>query len=133
MVATPERAGAAYFALVFMAGFAMGTVRVLLVEPRFGPATSVLLELPVMLAISFVVAGWLVRRVGVGQAAGERLRMGLLGVALLIVAELALGAYGFGMPVGEQLAAYASPRGLLTLAGQAGFALMPLLVARTAA
>ena len=53
------RAGIAYFAAAFAAGFALGTVRVLLVEPVFGELPAILAETPLMLAVSFVLARWL--------------------------------------------------------------------------
>lgn len=38
-------AGAVYFLLIFLVGMALGTVRILLIEPRLGPVPSVLLEI----------------------------------------------------------------------------------------
>ena len=39
----------------------LGTVRVLVLAPRLRATEAVLLELPVMLAASWVVSGWLIR------------------------------------------------------------------------
>ena len=130
MTGSPERAALAYFGLVFAAGFAIGVLRVLLVEPNLGPAWAVALELPVMLGLSAVVARWIVGVLAVEPATAPLLRTGLVALALLVAAETALGLLAFGQSVADQLAAYASPRGALTLAGQIGFGLMPLLVAR---
>lgn len=130
MIGCPERAALAYFGLVFAAGFVMGTIRVLLVEPYLGPAWAVALELPVMLGISAVAARWIVKVLAVEPATAPLLRMGLLALALLVAAETALGLLAFGQSVSDQLAAYVGPRGMLTLAGQIGFGLMPLFVTR---
>ena len=48
-------AGDAYFALVFAAGFLLGSIRVLIIIPRSGEAVVVGLELPIMLAVSWIV------------------------------------------------------------------------------
>ena len=80
------KAGAAYFAVVFAAGFVLGTVRVLLLIPRLGALTSVLLELPLMLAISWMACGWALRRFRVPPRIPPRLTMGATAFALLMLA-----------------------------------------------
>lgn len=130
MAGNPERAALAYFGLVFAAGFAMGTIRVLFLEPRLGPSWSVALELPVMLGVSAFAARWLVEALMVERSKQALLRMGLVALVLLVAAEAALGLFVFRQPLADQLAAYAGSRGVLTLVGQVGFGLMPLLVAR---
>lgn len=120
------RAGAAYFAGVFGAGFALGTLRVLFVEERAGPVLSVVLETPVMLAIAWFVAGFAVRRFQVAGAASARIAMGALALVLLVAAETALASAGFGVPVAEHFAGYVSARGAVTAFGQIVFALIPL-------
>jgi hypothetical protein len=50
------KSGALYFALVFGTGFVLGTIRVLLVVPRIGTRTAELIETPVMILVSFIVA-----------------------------------------------------------------------------
>ena len=49
-------AGAAYFAVVFATGFALGVVRVLVTAPRLGETGAVLLEVPIILAASWFAA-----------------------------------------------------------------------------
>ena len=75
------KAGIAYFAIIFAAGFMLGTIRVLLLIPRIGETWAVLAELPVMMMLSWFVCGWLLRRFGVPRDWGNRLRMG--GVAFV--------------------------------------------------
>lgn len=124
------RAALAYFAIVFAFGFVLGVPRVLLIEPRIGAAWAVSIEVPVMLAVSWLAARWLVPRYAVTTAA-SRLQMGLLALLLLIVAETLLG-FAFGQTLSGQLGAYLSARGAWTLLGQLGFAAMPLLVSSPA-
>ena len=120
-------AGLAYFAVVFVAGFVLGTLRVLVVAPRLGEVAAVLAELPVMLAVSWTVCGWLLGRVALSGGWGYRLAMGGVALVLLLGAELGLSVLAFGRTIAEHLASYGSPAGALGLAGQVAFALFPLL------
>lgn len=113
-----------YFALIFAAAFALGALRVTLVAPATGPLLAVALEVPVVLALSWLVAGRLLRRWPLGQT--DRLAMGALAFALLMLAELAL-ALVFGQTPARFLSDLATPPGALGLAGQAGFGLIPAL------
>jgi hypothetical protein len=66
------QAGSTYFGLVLALGFALGTLRVLALAPYLGPTGAVLVELPIMLAASWVLCGWLIARFAVprfGQTA----------------------------------------------------------------
>ncbi|MDM8166597.1 hypothetical protein [Roseovarius sp.] len=120
-------AGAVYFLLVFAAGFALGTFRVLVLLPRLGELTAVMLELPLMLAISWVCAGWLAGRFHVPGTVADRLMMGGVGFGLLMVAEWMLAVFVFDRPLAAQLAHYATWPGAIGLAGQVAFGVMPVL------
>lgn len=123
-------AGMLYFMAVFAAGFALGTLRVLVLLPRMGELAAVAVELPAMLALSWILAGWIVSRRRVPPAPGARLAMGGVALALLLMAEAGLGVLGFGQSLAQHLAHYATPAGALGLAGQLGFGLMPWLRTR---
>ena len=123
-------AGLAYFAIVFAAGFLLGTLRVFWIMPRTGALTAVVLELPIMVAVSWVAAAALIRWFRVTPEAADRLMMGGVGFALLLVAETGLGLWGFGRSFQDQLAAWRSASGLLGIAGQVAFALFPMLIGR---
>jgi hypothetical protein len=120
-------AALAYFLTVFGLGFALGAMRVLFVIPRIGETAAVLLELPVMLAASWVAAGWCVRRFAVPPRISARLAMGLLAFALVMVAELGLAISLFGQTAGEHFAAYRHFTGAVGLAAQLGYASFPAL------
>lgn len=120
-------AGAVYFLLVFAAGFALGTFRVLVLLPRVGELTAVLLELPVMLVVSWVCAGWLVGRFHVPRRVADRMVMGGVGFGLLMVAEWMLAVFVFDRPLAAQLAHYVTWPGAIGLAGQVAFGVMPVL------
>ena len=118
----------AYTLTVFALGFVLGTLRVLIVAPRFGPTPAVLLELPIMLAASFLIARWAVRRWHVPAQTGPRALMGVLAFALLMLCELAVSLTLFGNSLSEHLAGYTQARAWPGLAAQAVFAAMPCLL-----
>ena len=82
------RSGAVYFAIVFLVGFALGALRTLVMAPRPSDTLAVLLEAPVILTVGWFVATWCIGRFKVPAATLERLAMGGVALALLMVAEL---------------------------------------------
>ena len=124
------KAGALYFAIVFGAGFALGTIRVLLLVPRVGERTAELMESPIMLAVTVLAARWIVRRFAVPLAASQRLGIGLVALGFLLLAELAVVLSLRGLTVAEYLATRDAVAGTVYLILLALFALMPLLVSR---
>jgi hypothetical protein len=123
------RAGAGYFAIVFVVGFVLGTIRALVVVPRFGEANAVLIELPVMLALSWIVCASLVRRFAVPPRFAARVVMGGTAFALLMIAEAGVSMFGFGRTLAEHLSIYRTAGVRLGLAAQVAFALFPVLQA----
>jgi hypothetical protein len=119
------KAGIAYFATVFLAGFVLGTVRVLFLIPRMSEAAAVLIELPIMLTLSWVVARWLIARLGVPAVMTARVTMGGLAFALLMIAELGVSVFLLDRSLIEHLNHYTELSALLGLAGQIAFAAIP--------
>jgi hypothetical protein len=119
-------AGALYAIIVFVIGFILGTIRVLLVAPRLGVTTAVMIEAPMMLATSWFVCRWCVDRLNVAQTVPPRLLMGFIAFMVLMSAEVGLGAV-LGRSLLDQLAAYKSPPGAIGLAAQAIFAIFPVI------
>jgi len=124
-------AGVTYFAIVFAAGFALGTVRVLLLVPQVGELPAALLELPIMLGISWFVCAKLIARYQVPPRIPARLTMGFVAFGLLMLAELALSLLLFGRSTNDFAQALATPHGMTGLAGQVLFGLMPVIARRT--
>ena len=124
-------AGGLYFLLVFLVGTALGTVRILLVEPRLGSVGSVLLELPFMLTASWFICGWLIRSLAIPAAVASRLVMGATAFVLLMAAELGLSLYAAAGTVSGHFADYRGGAPLIGLLGQIAFAAFPLLQAFT--
>lgn len=123
---TPVVAGAAYFALVFAAGFALGALRVLVLEPALGAFWAVALELPVMLAVAWAACAVIVRRLGVTASLSARITMGAMAFVCLMTAEVVLSTTAFGRSPVEFVAGWLTPAGLLGLGGQIGFAAIPV-------
>ena len=126
---TAARAGGAYFAIVFAAGFVLGSLRVLAFLPLVGEATAVLMELPVILTVAWLASRWVMRRFAVTRSFAAALLMGGIAFALLMLAELALAIIGFGRTLSEHLARYGRWPELLGLAGQLLFAMFPAIQA----
>ncbi len=124
------KAGTAYFAVMFGIGFALGTVRVLLLEGRMGALAASAVEIPVMLALSWVVCDRLRRRWLPDAPVTERAVMGASAFALLIAAETALGVGMLGRTIGQQFATYGTAAGALGLAAQLVFAAFPVIQGR---
>lgn len=123
------RAATLYAALAFAAGFVLGAARVLLLAPVVGAVPAVLIETPVMLAISWIACAWTMRRLAVPERPSARLGVGVAAFAVLQVLEAGLGI-ALGRTMSEVLAGYATPEGRIGLAAQAAFALLPFLHAQ---
>jgi hypothetical protein len=121
------RAGSVYFAIVFAAGFVLGTGRTLWVVGAVGEVAAVLIELPIILAISWFACARVVRRYAVPQNARDGALMGATALLLLMIAELGLAVFLFGRPPAEFATSLATPAGALGLAGQIAFATFPLV------
>ena len=119
-------AGAFYAVIVFLIGFILGTIRILLVVPRLGETIAVIFEAPVILAASWFVCRWCVKRFNVTRTVPARSLMGLVAFLVLISAEFALGAV-LGRFLADQLAAYKSPPGAIGLGAQMIFAIFPVI------
>lgn len=124
------KAGAIYVALVFLAGFGLGVLRVLIVAPRLGAVVAVLIEAPVILVVSWVVGRGCVARFGVAPMFGPRLVMGGSAFVLLMGLEAALSVLAFGRGLADHLGGYLTLPGALGLAAQLGFAVIPLIQLR---
>ena len=119
-------AGALYAIIVFLIGFILGTIRVLLLVPRLGETTAVIVEAPIMLAASWFGCRWCVDRLNVRRTVPFRLLMGFVAFVVLMSAEVGLGAV-FGRSIADQLAAYGSLAGAIGLGAQVIFAVFPVI------
>ena len=118
---------ALYFTIVFGAAFALGALRVTVIAPRLGTLTAVLIEVPIVLGVSWLVCGQVVRFFDVPNEWLPRLLMGGLAFLLLMLAEPAIAIFGFGRSLSQYFAGFRSPAGLIGMLGHIAFALIPLV------
>jgi hypothetical protein len=124
------KAGVVYFLLVFAAGWVCGPLRELVVVPRFGRTTGLLVEAPLMLIAMVFAARWTLRRFAVPAAIAARAAVGLIALALLLLVEAASLPLVRGVSVADYIAGHDLAAGLITLILFALFAAMPALVPR---
>ena len=118
--------GFLYFAAVFAFAFVMGVVRTLFIAPRVGAVAAVAIELPIIIGVSFLVARRMLR--GHALSLGERGAIGAIAFILLMIADATLSVVMRRESVAVWAANLVTPLGLLGLAGQIGFGLMPLFI-----
>lgn len=124
------KAGMAYFALVFGAGFALGSIRVPFLVPRLGERAAELIEMPIMLGVIWLSARFITRRFRLPANVLPRLGAGLLALGLLLAAEVLLAVTLQDRTLGEYVASRDPVSGLVYLAMLVLFAAMPLVLAR---
>ena len=124
------KAGTLYFALVFGAGFVLGTIRVLWIVPRFGTRIAELMEAPIMLMVTILAARWVARHFAVPPAPSTRLAVGFVALGLMLGTEFTVILWIQGLTISDYLAGRDPVAGTVYLALLGVFAVMPLFVAR---
>jgi hypothetical protein len=124
------RAGVLYFALVFGAGFVLGTIRTLWIVPRFGARIAELMETPIMFVMTVLAARWVTRHFFLPPTLATRLGVGLVALGFLLITEFTAVLRLRGLTIREYLAVRDPVVGTVYLIMLVVFALMPVLVAR---
>lgn len=124
------QAAALYFLLVFCAGFALGTVRVLLLVPLLGERTAELLEMPLMLGVIVAAARWTVRQRLADHRLASALSVGFIAMGLVLSADLVVGMCLRGMSAVEVFFDRDLVSGAAYYASLLLFAVMPAILAR---
>ena len=120
--------GLLYFGILFAFAFATGAARTLFVAPWLGRPAAVFLEVPLLIAVSWLVARYLLRSRSLSIE--QRVVMGLTAFTLTMASEAELSLLMRGQHVGEWARAVQSPLGLVGLTGQIVFAALPIFVRR---
>jgi hypothetical protein len=116
------RAGIVYTLCVFVFAFVVGTIRVTLVAPRLGELLAVILEAPVVLAVSWRVSLWSNRRFNVSRDSRARVLMGIVAFLSLMLLELGFAVLVFGESLDHYFAKFPTTPGAIGLAMQVCFA-----------
>ncbi len=124
------KAGVLYFAIVFGAGFILGPIRILWIVPHFGTRMAELMETPIMLVVTIVVARWIVRHLALPPSPSSRLGMGCIALGFMVIAEFTLVLWLRGLSITEYLASRDPVAGIIYDLLLGVFAIMPLLVGR---
>jgi len=119
-----------YFALVFGAGFVLGSIRILWAEPRFGPRLAELIEAPIMLVVIVVAARWIVGGYARQFSRGRRAVLGALALVLTLIVELALVPLVRGQSIADYFAGRDPVSGSVYYVLLVVFAAMPALLRR---
>lgn len=122
------RAGVLYFALVFAAGFVLGTIRTLWVVPRLGSRTAELIEAPIMLGVSIFSARYLIRRLLFPATWLRRLASGAVALALMLVTEFGFVLWVRGLTIQQYLATRDPISGTVYFMTLGVFAVMPVFM-----
>lgn len=120
--------GLRYYAIVFSIAFLLGVARTLVIAPTFGVTVAVLLEVPLLVVVSWLAAQRLLK--GSLLALCQRATMGALAFVLTMASEVILAQLLRGQGIVDWAGDVVRPLGLVGLAGQIVFGLMPLLVGK---
>ena len=116
-----------YFAIVLGTGFVLGVIRVPFLVPRIGERWAELAEMPIMAAVIFLAAGFILRRFPSICSPARSLAAGVLALALSVASELALAVVLQSQTLSEFLASRDKVSGSVYLALLLVFAAMPRL------
>jgi hypothetical protein len=125
------KAGVLYFAIVFGVGFLLGPIRILWAVPRVGARTAEVLEAPIMLVITIVVAWWITRRFAVPRTPSSQLGMGVVALVLMLIAEFGFVLWLRGLSIRDYLAGRNPVAAAVYYVTLLLFGVMPLLVSRS--
>ena len=122
------RAGGFYFLVVFGVGFLMGPVREFVFLPNLGPAGAVLAETPVLIAAMIIGARWIINRYRLPARIPARLRMGGVGLVLVLMGDWLVGFYLRGWTTTQILQHYATVPGAINVILFILYLLIPLVL-----
>lgn len=128
-MATFVRAGSLYFVIIF-AGVLLGTLRELMLVPLAGRTLGVLIELAIILTISWIVCARLIQRLRIASDQNGRIVMGACAFVFLMIAEFSFAKLFLGWTPAEFFGGFYSLDGALGLIGQVIFGAVPLLQMR---
>ena len=121
------RAAFLYFAIVLGTGFVLGMFRVPVLVPRIGERWAELAEMPIMAAVIFYSAGYVLRRYPEICSPRRSLAAGVLALALSVAAELGLATILQNQTLAEFIKSRDKVSGSVYIGLLLVFAVMPRL------
>ena len=126
------KAGMTFFALVFGAGFVLGSIRMPFLVPHLGERVAELIEMPFMFVVIWMSARFITKRFSLPAKALARLGAGFLALGLLVAAKILLAVAIEDRSLVEYVASRDPVSGSVYLAMLALYAVMPFLLTRLA-
>ena len=121
------KAGFVYFAIVLGSGFILGAFRVPIVVPRIGERWAELAEMPIMAAVIFFAAGYILRRFPQVRTPARSLSSGFLALLLTAAAEVGLATLLQNQTLGDFISSRDKISGAAYIVLLLVFAVMPRL------
>ena len=121
------RAALLYFAIALGTGFVLGMFRVPILVPRIGERWAELAEMPIMAAVIFLSAGYVLRRYPEIRSPHRSLAVGVLALALSVAAELGSAVVLQNQTLAEFIKSRDNVSGSVYIALLLLFAVMPRL------
>jgi hypothetical protein len=122
------RAAGLYFALVFGAGFVLGTIRVLWLAPAVGTRTAELFEMPIMLGVIILAARWVTQHIQAPPTASNRLSMGGMALTMVLALDFTVVLWMRGLSFAQYIETFDPVAGTAYFVMLGLFALMPWFV-----
>jgi hypothetical protein len=116
-----------YFVIVFGAGFLLGPIRVLLLEPRLGSLVAVLCEAPLILTAMIFAARRVPSALRLKRDAGVMTVVGCAALILLLASDSIVGVLLRGIGIAAQFERFLTVEGQVYAGLLILFAAMPLL------
>lgn len=121
------RAALVYFAIVLGTGFVLGVFRVPILVLRIGERWAELSEMPIMAAVIYFAAGYVLRRFPEICSPGRSLATGFLALVLSVAAELGMAVVLQDQTLGEFIGSRDKISGSVYIGLLLVFAVMPRL------
>lgn len=115
-----------YFSGVFFVAFVLGALRVIFVIPKIGAVAAVLIEIPIILIVSWLYFRYLLSKENTFYSHVDLFFVGFFSFLFLMITEYIFSIYFFHITAVQYFESMLTIHGLIGLLGQAAFASVPL-------
>lgn len=120
-----------YFIYVFLAGFFLGTIRILFLVPIFGEQNAELLEIPFMVIVCYLVARRIIKACYKKLISIQALLLGVFALAYLLVFEFSLVLWLRDVSFSEYVESKYSIAGIAYVISLTLYAIFPYMTYRS--